>query len=81
VADAVLPYPHSRNDCHGCRERDADGEMRDGNPPGRPARLCRICIGNHIAWALVGIGEPVTVYPLTVDTRVYVSDLAGGTRG
>lgn len=71
-----LPYPHSRNDCDACRERDADGELREN--PTRPSRLCRTCIGNHIAWSLVAHGEPVTIHPLTDDQRFYQSDLTNG---
>lgn len=70
---AVLPYPHSRNDCMGCRERDADGELREN--PERPSRLCRTCIGSFIAWSLVAREEPVTIHPLASDTRVFRCDL------
>jgi hypothetical protein len=71
-----LPYPHRRNDCVACRERDADGELRDGLD--RPSRLCRTCLGNHIAWALVAYDKPVTIYPLADDQRF--DPLPGGDR-
>ncbi|BAL87179.1 hypothetical protein AMIS_19590 [Actinoplanes missouriensis 431] len=73
---ARFAYPHSRNDCDACRERDADGELRDN--PARASRLCRTCIGNHIAWALVSYDKPVTIYPLTNDQRGYGPNLDSG---
>jgi hypothetical protein len=73
---ARFPYPHSRNDCDACRERDADGELREN--PARPSRLCRTCIGNYIAWSLVAVGESVTIYPLSDDRRVYGPNLDSG---
>lgn len=50
MADLVpaLPYPHARNDCEFCRERDADVELTGEHaaPPGkRPARFCQHCLG------------------------------------
>ncbi|MFD9948790.1 hypothetical protein ACFWYW_46935 [Nonomuraea sp. NPDC059023] len=43
-----LPYPHTRNDCGMCRERDADFHLPEEifSPPGkRPGRYCRQCVG------------------------------------
>ena len=43
-----LPYPHARNDCEMCRERDADFHVlgEEFNQPGkRPLLLCRKCLG------------------------------------
>lgn len=51
----VLPYPHGRNDCDLCREKDADFEIVEDalNPPnvnGRtPRRFCQDCIGRWMA--------------------------------
>ena len=48
---SVLPYPHARNDCVGCRERDAELHVlgEEYNPPGkREARYCRRCIGEFL---------------------------------
>lgn len=43
-----LPYPHTRNDCVACRERDADVELIEEPPPAahiRPTLLCQRCLG------------------------------------
>ena len=64
-----LPYPHARNDCGMCRERDADVHVlgAEYNLPGkRPLLLCAGCLGlfgarlayfDDAAWQ----GEPITV--------------------
>jgi hypothetical protein len=47
-----LPYPHERNDCEMCRERDADFHVLgdEYNQPGkRPLLLCQHCLGR---WAV-----------------------------
>lgn len=47
-----LPYPHERNDCVACRERDADVELaEDPEPPVhvRPTLLCQRCLGKVLA--------------------------------
>jgi hypothetical protein len=54
-----LPYPHARNDCEMCRERDADFHVlgEEWNKPGkRPLLLCQGCLGR---WAVT------VVYMLT----------------
>lgn len=43
-----LPYPHQRNDCQSCRERDADLELLDDRL-GPPGQLCQQCLGPYIA--------------------------------
>ena len=43
-----LPYPHARNDCQMCRERDADFEVTVDDPVlkrRRPSLLCQQCLG------------------------------------
>ncbi|MGP3920549.1 hypothetical protein [Nonomuraea sp. 10N515B] len=67
----ALPYPHTRNDCEMCRERDADFHVQEEqyNPPGkRPARFCQGCIGifltTHASYGRgrdVSPGEPFTI--------------------
>jgi hypothetical protein len=62
----ALPYPHARNDCEICRERDADfhilGEAY--NKPGkRPLLLCQACLG---PWAVTQVylmneGQPAVI--------------------
>lgn len=47
-----LPYPHERNDCESCRERDADVHVlgEEFNQPGkRPLLLCQNCLGQWAA--------------------------------
>ncbi|HEY3514580.1 MAG TPA: hypothetical protein VGL36_35700 [Kribbella sp.] len=47
-----LPYPHERNDCVACRERDADVELvEDPASPAhvQPTLLCQGCLGKILA--------------------------------
>lgn len=56
-----LPYPHSRNDCAACRERDAelrllpDPDDGDHRQPVRKREvgLCAACFGTHLAYQAV----------------------------
>ena len=43
----TLPYPHARNDCRLCRERDADFEVTVHDPVvgDRMSLLCQGCLG------------------------------------
>lgn len=69
-----LPYPHTRNDCVACRERDADFYLLgvEHNPPGkREARYCRACIGETlVVLALHGPGRGSPADPLTVTVEM-----------
>jgi len=67
-----LPYPHRRNDCGMCRERDADfhvlGDQYNRPDTGYRTLLCRQCIGGFlVTHALYGqrsgnyAGGPVMV--------------------
>jgi hypothetical protein len=66
---SALPYPHERNDCESCRERDADVHVlgEENNKPGkRPLLLCQGCLGAHAALRAIyesgpGLDQPVTV--------------------
>lgn len=60
-----LPYPHTYNDCDGCRERDADVWATYPSLQSRPLRWCQDCAGGTAA-ALVGYGYTLT---LTAPTR------------
>jgi hypothetical protein len=44
---SALPYPHARNDCQVCRERDADFEVTIDDPVvgQRTSLLCQQCLG------------------------------------
>jgi hypothetical protein len=67
---ARLPYPHARNDCTFCRERDADfrvlGEEWNRADTGYQTLLCQGCFG---CWLVAPVyfaasdrkGQPVTV--------------------
>lgn len=46
---ARLPYPHERNDCAGCRERDADMAATYPGLVGGPLRWCQRCAGPALA--------------------------------
>jgi hypothetical protein len=47
---SALPYPHARNDCALCRERDAELRVYDA-PEDRHSSLlqCITCFGTHLA--------------------------------
>ena len=68
-----LPYPHARNDCGACRERDADvqvlGEGHD-QPGRRPLPLCQSCLGAHIAVMAIQHGGPELDRPFTITVTV-----------
>jgi hypothetical protein len=54
MADS-LPYPHARNDCEMCRERDADFHVLGeefNKPDHRQLLLCRRCLGE---WAITRV--------------------------
>lgn len=57
MSDRVeLPYPHRRNDCERCRERDADFHLLgpELNIPGKRAPVyCRRCIGEYLVVAAI----------------------------
>lgn len=57
---ARLPYPHARNDCDGCRERDAAMTATYPGMLGGPARWCTRCAGTALG-ILVSQGRTVTV--------------------
>ncbi len=66
----ALPYPHARNDCEMCRERDADFHVlgEQWNQPGkRPLLLCQGCLGRCAVTLLYvrskppGYDQPVTI--------------------
>jgi hypothetical protein len=51
---SALPYPHARNDCQVCRERDADFEVTVDDPVVGPrlSLLCQQCLG---PWAVTQV--------------------------
>jgi hypothetical protein len=69
-----LPYPHARNDCQACRERDADLRMLpdpDCTDRYQPARqheivLCAGCFGTQLAYQAVHNSGPHFDQPTTV---------------
>lgn len=73
--EAVLPYPHTRNDCRLCGELDADFQIVEAefDPPdwnGRsPRRFCQGCIGRWMAtmaFARPGDTPPGAPWSVTV---------------
>lgn len=60
-----VPYPHERNDCDGCRERDADMVATYPGLAGRPLRWCQRCAGPVLAQLVADV--VVTVRPIPVD--------------
>jgi hypothetical protein len=80
----ALPYPHARNDCTMCRERDADfhvlGEEWNRPETGYQTLLCRQCLGE---WAITrtwygggtDLGQPVTI---TIEHSPYWRDRING---
>ncbi|WP_372672663.1 hypothetical protein [Amycolatopsis kentuckyensis] len=71
AGEPVLPYPHARNDCVGCREFDADVELLDdaGEPRRPPHELCQGCLGKVVA-TLAGMDSgPDRDRPVTLHFR------------
>jgi hypothetical protein len=72
----ILPYPHTRNDCGTCRERDADVQVlsiggEDYSPPGRrPALMCQGCLGAHVALRAIHLSGPGLDQPVAVTVTV-----------
>ena len=68
-----LPYPHGRNDCGACRERDADvqvaGEEHDA-PGGRPVLLCQNCLGRYVALQAIQGSGPELDRPFVISVTV-----------
>jgi hypothetical protein len=65
-----LPYPHARNDCGFCRERDADfhvlGDEWNRADTGYQTLLCQGCFGRWLSTPVYVLppgreGKPVTV--------------------
>jgi len=69
----AFPYPHQRNDCEMCRERDADVHVlgEEYNRPGkRPLLLCQQCLGTHAALRAISDSGPGLDRPVTVTITV-----------
>ena len=51
---SALSYPHARNDCQVCRERDADFEVTVDDPVVGPrlSLMCQQCLG---PWAVTQV--------------------------
>ena len=72
----TLPYPHARNDCEACRERDADvqvlgaGDEDYRKPSERPVLLCQSCLGRYVAVQAIQRGGPELDQPLVISVAV-----------
>ena len=56
-----LPYPHARNDCGACHERDADVQVlgAEHDKPGeRLLLLCQGCLERYVALQAIQRGRP-----------------------
>lgn len=54
-----LPYPHRRNDCGMCRERDADVQVIAPADLADPPRLfCQRCLGRFLAMVVLHRAGP-----------------------
>uniref|UniRef100_UPI003F49573A hypothetical protein n=1 Tax=Amycolatopsis sp. CA-096443 TaxID=3239919 RepID=UPI003F49573A len=64
---ATLPYPHARNDCALCRERDADLRLFDvPDTRGSSLLLCTACLGTHLTVLAMHQSGPRRDQPITV---------------
>ena len=82
---STLPYPHARNDCEMCRERDADFHVlgEEHNRPGkRPLLLCQRCFGRWLVTPvyLLAEGRPVTITVEAAPARLTDHGRTGGNR-
>ena len=72
----ALPYPHARNDCGMCRERDAGVQVlsiggEDYTPAGkRPLLLCQGCLGAYAALRAIHLSGPGLDQPVAVMVTV-----------
>jgi hypothetical protein len=81
----TLSYPHARNDCEMCRERDADFHVlgEEYNQPGkRPLLLCQACFGSWLVTPVYVLdkGKPATITVAIAPGRLADHGLAGGGR-
>lgn len=68
-----LPYPHERNDCEMCRERDADIQVLGAayeRPGKRPLLLCQGCLGKWAALKVLQDSGPHMDAPVTLTLTV-----------
>jgi hypothetical protein len=86
---SALPYPHARNDCTFCRERDADfhvlGDQWNRPETGYQTLLCQGCFGRWLATAVYFTppgreGKPETFTVEIPDARLADFGLTGGDR-
>ena len=81
---SALPYPHARNDCGMCRERDADFHVlgEDWNRPdtGWQLLLCQACFGRWLVTPVYVLadGQPVTIAVEAAPKRLADHGLTGG---
>jgi len=67
------PYPHSRDDCDGCGEFDADMAAHYDGLTGHDPRWCHRCAGQLLT-RLVLTGQTVSIYPLGGPVATSVAD-------
>ena len=80
----ALPYPHARNDCSMCRERDADFEVAVDDPVlarQRTSLLCQKCLGPWSVTTVHLLDGRVAVTLAWAAGRLADHGLSGGTDG
>lgn len=77
----MLPYPHARNDCGACRERDAEIELVQAEVGKRPPVDCSGCFGAFLAYMAAQHAGPTFDTPVTITVaplRAITVDLLAG---
>lgn len=76
----TLPYPHARNDCGFCRERDADfhvlGEEWNRADTGYQTLLCQGCFGRWLATPVYILPPGRKGAPVAVTVQIPAARLA-----
>jgi hypothetical protein len=77
---ASLPYPHARNDCGMCGERDADFHVlgAEWNRPetGYQTLLCQACFGRWLSTPVYILSPGREGHPVTVTVEIPAARLA-----
>lgn len=76
----TLPYPHTRNDCTMCRERDADfhvlGDEWNRADTGYQTLLCQGCLGRWLLTPTYVLSPGREGAPVTLTVEIPMARLA-----